>query len=123
MWEDMKYGIGDPFTLIHIINYVNASYNSIHGLIVSNWKKNNKTFQWKISIPPNTTAEVYIPAKSNKTIKANGASIANAKGIEYIKDEGDRVHLRLLSGNYELSSKLYLYLIGILTLQMKTLII
>lgn len=88
------------------LNYVNASYNSIHGLIVSNWKKNNKTFQWKISIPPNTTAEVYIPAKSNKTIKANGASIANAKGIEYIKDEGDRVHLRLLSGNYELSSKL-----------------
>lgn len=92
--------------MVDDLSYVNASYNSIHGPIVSNWKKNKRTFQWDISIPPNTTADIYIPAKSNKHIKANGKSISKTKGIEYIKVEGDRIHLKLVSGNYKLSSKL-----------------
>lgn len=88
------------------LNYVNASYNSIHGPIVSRWKKNNKTFTWEIRIPPNTSADVYVPAKDLKHIKENGKPIAKIDGIELKEVKGNRVHLKLVSGNYKLSSKL-----------------
>lgn len=92
--------------MVDDLDYVNASYNSVYGPIVSNWKKNNRKFNWEISIPPNTTADIYIPGKSRETIKVNGESISNAKGIEFIEVKGDRVYLKLASGNYQLSSKL-----------------
>lgn len=43
---------------------VAASYESIHGKIVSHWKKTANAFHWDISIPPNTTATVYLPDSS-----------------------------------------------------------
>lgn len=92
--------------MVDDLNFVNASYNSVHGLIVSNWKKSNTKFNWSITIPPNTTAEIHIPAKSDNHIKANGMPISKAKGVEYLKTEGNRVLLKLTSGSYELSSRL-----------------
>lgn len=92
--------------MVDELNYVNASYNSIHGPIVSRWKKNNKAFTWEIRIPPNTSADVYVPAKDLKHIKENGKPIAKIDGIELKEVKGNRVHLKLVSGNYKLSSKL-----------------
>ena len=45
------------------LNYVNCSYNSVSGRIESNWKRDGDLFVWDILIPPNTTAEVYLPTK------------------------------------------------------------
>lgn len=92
--------------MVNELNYVNASYNSIHGPIVSRWKKNNKKFIWEIRIPPNTSAEVYFPTKDLKNIKENGKPIAKIDGIELKEVKGNRVHLKLVSGNYILSSEL-----------------
>ena len=92
--------------MVDELNYVNASYNSIYGPIISRWKKNNKKFTWEISIPPNTSADIYVPAKDLKYIKENGQPIAKVDGIELKEVKGNRVHLKLESGNYKLSSKL-----------------
>ena len=35
-------------------------YDSIHGRIRSDWKWGNKTFKWAVTVPPNTTAMVYM---------------------------------------------------------------
>ncbi len=43
------------------LDFVNASYESIYGLIRSEWKKVNGQIEWKITIPANTTAEVTLP--------------------------------------------------------------
>jgi len=44
---------------------VNASYQSMYGLIRSHWKKTTAAFDWQISIPPNTTATICIPGKDS----------------------------------------------------------
>lgn len=44
---------------------VNASYQSMYGLICSHWKKTTNAFDWQISIPPNTTATICIPGKDS----------------------------------------------------------
>nr|WP_294895650.1 glycoside hydrolase family 78 protein [uncultured Pedobacter sp.] len=82
------------------LNYVNASFNSPYGEIKSNWKKDKNTFTWNISIPANTTAEVYLPAKTEKSIKENNKNITNAEGVEFIRKDGDRMVYKVNSGDY-----------------------
>src|SRR6185503_7141231 len=41
------------------VAWAKASYDSIRGKIVSNWKREGKAFTLKAAIPPNTTATVF----------------------------------------------------------------
>jgi alpha-L-rhamnosidase len=79
------------------LNSVTASYVSSYGLIKSSYTKINKQFNWDLTIPPNTTAVVYIPAttKENVTEKLGGI-----KELKFIKMEKDRAVYELGSGNY-----------------------
>ncbi len=89
--------------MIKGLDAVNASYSSVHGLIKSNWTKSVKDFNWKITIPANTTARVYIPAKSVAQVKESGKKVigTSAKnGVRYIQMEGDRAVFELGSGDY-----------------------
>ena len=49
-----------PFP-IEGLDHVNCSYRSVSGLIESKWQRKGNLFEWDILIPPNTTAEVYLP--------------------------------------------------------------
>lgn len=82
------------------LDFVKASYNSFHGLIKSEWKNSMDQFEWKISIPANTSATVYIPANSVEEITENGSTTANNKDIKFIKEDDGAVVLEIVSGNY-----------------------
>jgi alpha-L-rhamnosidase len=43
------------------IQWVKCSYNSINGLVSSEWKKTNDSFILDVEIPNNTTATVILP--------------------------------------------------------------
>ena len=43
------------------IDNIDASYNTIYGLVVSRWKKEHGQLQWHIELPPNTTATAVMP--------------------------------------------------------------
>ena len=45
------------------LDYVKCSYRSVSGLIESRWRRKENRFEWDILIPPNTTAEVWLPTK------------------------------------------------------------
>ena len=45
------------------LDHVNCSYNSVSGRIESNWRRQGDRFEWDILIPPNTSAEVYLPTQ------------------------------------------------------------
>ena len=55
------------------LDFVNCSYNSVSGRIESNWKRNDKRFEWDIVIPANTEAEVWFPTKKGYEIKNLGS--------------------------------------------------
>lgn len=57
------------------ITYANASYLSPHGLIKTNWKKGKGIFQLSVQIPPNTTANVYLPWQQGAVVTQNGVRI------------------------------------------------
>ncbi|MBQ2188096.1 MAG: family 78 glycoside hydrolase catalytic domain [Bacteroidales bacterium] len=55
------------------LDFVNCAYNSVSGRIESNWKRHGNHFEWEITIPANTEAEVWIPTKKGYEIKYLGS--------------------------------------------------
>ncbi|MES2275520.1 MAG: glycoside hydrolase family 78 protein [Bacteroidota bacterium] len=86
------------------LNFVNASYHSIHGMIKSNWKKESGKFNWNITIPANTTAMVYVPAKSAEAVTEGSMKVSTAKGVKFMKMENGRAIFEVGSGNYVFES-------------------
>ena len=82
------------------LDYVKASYQSIKGLIKSHWQKDSGAFLWEISIPANTTAIVYIPATNQAMVTEGGQKASSAKGVKFVKMDGDFAVYEIGSGNY-----------------------
>ncbi len=49
-------------TFVEVLNRVDCTYRSVSGLIESHWRRTAKGIECTVVIPPNTTAEVYLPA-------------------------------------------------------------
>ena len=88
------------------VTWVKAHYNSIHGKIISAWKRNGNTFTLEVTIPVNTTAKVYLPAEDISTIKENGTSISNIRNIKFLNKGNGYTVFEIGSGNYSFESKI-----------------
>ncbi len=55
------------------LDFVNCSYESVSGRIESNWRRDGNRFEWDITIPANTEAEVWIPNRDGHKIKTLGS--------------------------------------------------
>jgi alpha-L-rhamnosidase len=87
----------------HIINgleYVKASYHSVHGEIKSAWHRDDAHFHWEIAVPCNTTATVYIPASDKAQVTEGGKSASSSEGVKFVRTEGGYVVFEVGSGNY-----------------------
>lgn len=80
---------------------VDASYASVYGLISSSWTKKNGHFSWKITLPANTSATVYIPAEPGSKILESGKELKQAVGAKLITMEAGRAVVEIGSGQYE----------------------
>ncbi len=92
--------------LIKQLQWAGASYRSMYGLIESKWRNEEDTFQWRITIPPNTTATVYVPAAGVEAITEGGRPAKKAKGIRFLRVEHNRAVFAVGSGKYRFVSKI-----------------
>jgi alpha-L-rhamnosidase len=53
-----------------------------------------------VSIPANTTATVYLPAKSPDAITESGKPVAQAPGVKLLRPEGNHILVAIDSGEY-----------------------
>ncbi|HUQ96721.1 MAG TPA: family 78 glycoside hydrolase catalytic domain [Chitinophagaceae bacterium] len=74
--------------------WAQGSYQSLYGTIKSSWKKEGATFLLDVSVPVNTTAEVWIPAGANKNITESNVPV---KPLRY---ENGYVVVAIGSGTY-----------------------
>ena len=51
------------------LTWAKGSFNSISGRIETSWKLENGKFEYSFTVPPNTTATVFIPAKSAENVE------------------------------------------------------
>ena len=80
------------------LSFVNASFESNYGTIKSHWKKTKSKLEWRITIPANTTAVVYLPTTKVSKVKINKNRL-DKTSVRY-KTEESEVVLELKSGTY-----------------------
>jgi len=86
------------------INWAKATYQSIHGPIVTDWKRDGKRFEYRVTVPTNTTATLYLPATGSASITEGGRPLAKSEGARLLRQEGDRAVIALESGTYQFAS-------------------
>ncbi|WP_159063593.1 alpha-L-rhamnosidase C-terminal domain-containing protein [Parabacteroides bouchesdurhonensis] len=83
------------------LNWVKCSYESIYGTIESNWKKEEGLFELQVTIPANTSAQIYLPSSKNATITENGHFINSSQDVKAIFYSDGYTLLEAGSGSYK----------------------
>ncbi|MCH8121134.1 MAG: family 78 glycoside hydrolase catalytic domain [Planctomycetes bacterium] len=65
-------------------------YDSIHGRIESCWRIEDNCFYWQFTVPPNTTAEVHVPATDAEKVTESHRPVAQVQGIVFLRMEPAR---------------------------------
>lgn len=79
------------------MSHVRAEYDSVYGNIISDWTlERYQPFKLHVTIPPNTTATVYLPAELDKPRVTE-----SGKPIEYRKGPEGTVLCEIGSGSYD----------------------
>jgi alpha-L-rhamnosidase len=90
------------------LDWVRSSYRSVRGPIVSNWSRTAGVFSWDVTIPTNTTATAFIPARSLDEIEEGQETripAQRAVGVRDARMDGKVAVLRLGSGTYRFVSR------------------
>lgn len=81
------------------LTWAKGSYNSIHGLIASEWRMENGVFILNVEIPVNTSATVILPIDTKEGISLNSKPVpASLINIKYSNSQ--ETGLELGSGKY-----------------------
>ncbi|TDQ08107.1 family 78 glycoside hydrolase catalytic domain [Pedobacter metabolipauper] len=82
-----------------------VAYQSINGAIKINWKRSVDKFTIEVTVPPGSTATVYIPSKGSN-ITESGLPISQSKGLKLVKQENNEAIMNIQSGTYYISTAL-----------------
>ena len=89
--------------IVKSVDWVKCSYQSPYGEIASNWKVEGNVFAWEVTIPPNSTATVYIPGSD---IKENGIILEESENITFMNGEKNYTVFKVKSGQYFFKSNI-----------------
>jgi alpha-L-rhamnosidase len=87
------------------LTFVKASHESLYGKIAASWKRDGGAFTLSVSIPPNTSATVWMPAKDAASVTESGRPVAHARGVKFLRTEGDSALFEIESGDYMFQTK------------------
>lgn len=84
------------------LNSFEASHLGPYGMVVSSWKRSGKKIEYRVTIPPNSTADLVL--KGDKILEGGKALVDN-KAVKILKIEGGLCELNLKAGSYSFSIK------------------
>ncbi|MBN2327874.1 MAG: family 78 glycoside hydrolase catalytic domain [Candidatus Omnitrophica bacterium] len=82
------------------LTHAKASYDSIHGVIATEWHMRQDRFTLDATIPANTSAEIVLPARSLSHITENARSISDIPCLKAVKSDGSSMILKAPAGKY-----------------------
>ena len=75
-------------------------------LDVSHWKKDGGKLTMEVTIPTNTSARVYVPAKDQAGVTESGKPAAQAAGVKFLRMQDSTAVYAVASGTYQFQSAL-----------------
>ncbi len=87
------------------LQWAKGSYDSIRGRIESSWRVADGRLRLDITIPTNTTATVYVPAKDAASVKEGKKLASEAVGVKFLRIEDGAVVFLVQSGTYSFEAR------------------
>jgi len=92
--------------IVKSVEWVKCSYQSPYGRIASNWKREGEKLTMDVTIPPNSTATVFVPAKDAASVTESGKPAGEAEGVKFLRMESNAAVYAVGSGTYQFQSRL-----------------
>ncbi|MHC5053475.1 MAG: family 78 glycoside hydrolase catalytic domain [Planctomycetota bacterium] len=86
------------------VTWVKGSLESMHGKIATHWRLARGRFELDVTIPANTTATVYVPARSEGDVREGGAAASRAEGVKFVRMDDGAAVFEIGSGDYAFSA-------------------
>ena len=86
------------------LTWVKAHHDSLYGRIVSNWQRDGNALTMEVTIPANTTATVFVPAKDASGVTESGKPAEKAAGVKFLRMENGAAVYEVGSGCYQFCS-------------------
>jgi hypothetical protein len=87
------------------LTWVMAVYDSVRGRVVSEWRRQGGRLALNVTIPPNTTATVFVPAGQAGQPTEGGLPAQRSAGVTFLRQEADRAVFEVGSGQYRFESR------------------
>lgn len=82
------------------ISYVDATYESAHGAIESEWWVNGSDLTFNVTVPPNTNARIHVPDAFPTDVYEGGARFDRRPGLRYVDYDGNATIIDAVAGRY-----------------------
>jgi alpha-L-rhamnosidase len=83
------------------MTWAEGHYDSMYGRIGSAWKVDGAVVRYRVTVPANTTATLYLIAPSKAAVKEGTVEASRAKGVAFLRHEHGKAIYTLVSGTYE----------------------
>ncbi len=99
----LKPGVVDDPSM----KWVRAHHDSIYGRIESSWWiDDDRILTLEVTVPPNTTATLYLPIAGKATLRESGRELSESVGLKPLRSEAGCTVVELAPGYYEFTSGL-----------------
>jgi alpha-L-rhamnosidase len=88
------------------VTWAKVSYRSIRGTMANHWERSGDKFTMEFTVPANTSATVYIPARGARSVTEAGQLAAEVPGVRFLRMEGQEAVFEVPSGTYRFNSVL-----------------
>lgn len=90
---------------VRALGWVRAHYDSIRGRIEVSWRQDDHKFACRVTVPPNSSATVYLPADDANAVWEGGRALDRSAGVRLLRMEGGCAVVRVLAGRYVFTVK------------------
>ncbi len=86
------------------LKWAQARYQSVRGLVSSEWEIADGKFNLKVTIPVSATATVFVPAANVNQVTESGRPSDKSDGVKFLRMENGCAVFEIGFGNYEFAA-------------------
>jgi alpha-L-rhamnosidase len=88
------------------LDFARATYRSIHGEILSDWKRVDGNLAWTVRIPANTSAKVFVPSAEGSPVTESGKPVEESADLRVLGRSNHSLVCEAVPGLYHFVSTL-----------------
>jgi alpha-L-rhamnosidase len=88
------------------LTFAEGKLETVKGTIAVSYRRQGNRLLMNVTVPANSTALLYLPARSVNSVTENGKKIASIDEISFLKAEDGYVILKVGSGSYQFNSRI-----------------